>query len=199
MRQIPKPSLIVKMLFLPPPSPCPRQIHTRMEGSAARGENFSSQGRLHYLRECKARNKQSGTRHWHENWPSSSPILSKPGSCREVLSMPAGQRRLQSTLKSCPASFSSSSVLLNKSPATFPFLLSPVLHRIVITDAAWSSVAPHPSIPSSGPRPPLLHRHHWRRLVFRSPPPLYPFLWSTAPSLPPSFLFSRLYWQNQTK
>ena len=44
MRQIPKSSLIVKMLFLTPPSPCPRQIHTQMEGSVARGENFSSRG-----------------------------------------------------------------------------------------------------------------------------------------------------------
>ena len=160
MRRIPKSSLIVKMLFLTPPSPCPQQMHTQMEGSVARGENFSSQRQLCYSRDYKAGNKQSGIWHWHENWPSSSSILRKPGPCCEVLTMPAGQRRLQSTLKSCLSSFSSSSILLQQ----------------VTCHISFSRESCPPS-----------HRYHWRLLVFLSPPPLYSFLLVHGP-LSSSFL-----------
>lgn len=155
MRQIPKSSLIVKMLFLTPPSPCPRQIHTQMEGSVARGENFSSRGSYatQGIIKQEINNLESGTDMktgpLHPVFSGNQDLAVKSWPCQ----LGRDGYRACWNLASLPSPVHPSS--FNKSPATSPFLVSHVLHPIVITDASWSSLAPTPLFLPSGPWSPL--------------------------------------------
>lgn len=153
--QTPKPSLVLKMLFLPLPiihiplfTPPLQHIHIQ---KGMRIEVRTSP--LMLLRELQ-RKKQCQTWRWHWNWLSSFSTLRKPWASCEVLTMPAANH---AEIFLFLSSFSSLYFLLQQLIRYFSF-----------------------SFESS----PLPHSYHSHLPIFLSPLPSVPSSESLAPSLP---------------